>query len=311
VLIGQEYAMDTYIMDHYKFPKMNWWFAALDDMDTPTTDRAKLMTYGKWFSSSEASNVEALTIFTNSHANSSNAEVFQCLKDMHSFSNLKFLSIPIDAIDYIDMTRIAPQMEYLRICQPRSIGEHEQGIKKNLRFLECVFPKLWSLQLAFPPVCYRNFDVARFPNLQWLEVNLDEMDKSARSLKRFRDMPTMKGFGLNGVYKKDILNDLNPSIEALEFWNVRTKALDLSLLARFADLQYLTINARAELDARVLATLPRLTELQLWNFQRIDHIEALLDSPSLKRVSLQSIRQGEVSEALRGELKDRFEYAEF
>lgn len=303
--------MDTYIMDHYKFPKMKWWFAALDDMDTPTTDRAKLKSYGEWFSSGEASNVEALTLFTNSHAKMPNADVFQYLKDMRCFSSLRFLDIPVDAIDYMDMARVAPQMEYLRVCQPRSIEEFEQGIKKNLRFFECDFPKLRSLRLAFPPVCYRNFDAARFPNLEWLEVDLDELDKSARSLKPFRDMPAMKGFGLNAVYKKDILNDLNPSIEALEFWNVRTKALDLSLLARFADLQYLTINARAELDARVLASLPRLTELQLWNFQRIDHIEALLGSASLKRLSLQHIRQGEVSEALRGEMNDRFEYAEF
>lgn len=303
--------MDTYIMDHYKFPEMNWWLATVDDTDIATSERGQSMPYGKWFSPAAAQTVDGLSIFVDYNAKSPNSDAFRCLQDMSGLSNLKFLDIPLDAIGFLDVERIGARMEFLRISRPRSVAVFEQALKKRLDFFECEFPSLKSLFLRFPPVCYRNFDAARFPNLEWLEVDLDELDKSARSLKPFHDMPTMKGFGLNGVYKKDILNDLNPSIEALEFWNVRTKALDLSLLARFADLQYLTINARAELDARVLASLPRLTELQLWNFRRIDHIEALLGSASLKRLSLQHIRQGEVSEALRGEMNDRFEYAEF
>ena len=138
-----------------------------------------------------------------------------------------------------------------------------------------------------------------------------DLDKTAKSLKPFRDLLAMRGAGLNGVHKKDILAGLNRSLTALDFWNVRTKSLDLSLLGLFPDLQYLTVNARAVIDARTLAALPRLTELQLWNFKQIEHAEALLECPSLERASLKYIKEGGIGETLREAMKARFSYVEF
>jgi hypothetical protein len=305
--------METYIHTNYKFPShLKWWLAALDAIELPTAHRASTKRYGDWFSDAESKEVEALSIFANEDRGNGapNATVFETLTRISDLPNLKFLDIPADAVAYVSGNAILPKLEYLRISAPRTTAIVEQGLNKQLDFLENAFPNLRSLYLYFPPICYRNFDVQRFPQLQWFEVDLD-LDKAAKSLKIFHCLPLMQGFGLNGVHKKDILGGLSQSLTALEFWNVRTRALDLSYLAQYRDLQYLTINARAVLNARMLATLPCLRELQLWNLQRFEDIESLLDSRSLDRLSLRYLREDSVSDDLRRTLKSRLSYVEF
>jgi hypothetical protein len=290
---------------------MNWWFVALNDIAVPAESKFSSKSLGEWFSPVEAAGVEGLTVVVDPNSKVGNGETFKRLQDLRDFPVLKFLDIPTDAIEYVDIERIAPRLEYLRLSPARTVSGHEVGLAKNLQFFDVTFPRLKSLYSSFPTICYRNIDVTRFPKLQWLETDL-ELDKSARSLKLFRDVSTILGFGLNGVTKKDILKELNRTLTALEFADIRTRALDLSPLSEFTELQYMSIaSSRIALDARPLAKVSRLIELELVWLKRIDHIEALLDSRSLRRVSIRRVGEGGPDDAMCRQFAARFKSFEF
>lgn len=267
--------MQNFIRDRYKFPAINWWWVELEGDPAPPPHRCPTKQCGEWFTDTEAASVEGISIFTEHSIDGLDNSIFSPLKQLSKFPRLKFLDIPADAIEHLDIASIANNLQYLRISSPRLLAVSEQGLSKQLHFLESVFPNLISLYLYFPPICYRNFDITKFPALEWLETSLD-LDKQAKSILLFRNLDSMRGFGLEGLYKKDILNDISRSLIALEFWDIRTKALDLSYLAEFNSLSYLRINSKISLDGRVLADLPKLTELELWSVNRIENIEALL-----------------------------------
>ena len=303
--------MDTYIHNNFKFPSgMNSWVVRLDDVDAATPDNASIKPYGAWFTDAEAAAVESLIVHTKYSARSSNGDTFSHLANLQGFTRLRSLSIPTDAIGHIDIKSVASRLEYLRLNRPRTVQGVEQGMGKQLPFLEGVFPSLRSLELYFAPVCYPNFDSNQFPDLQWLGVHLD-LDKTARSLRLFRDLHTISGYGLYGVHKKDILSTLPPSLNALELWDVRTKALDLSYLERLSKLKYLTINAGVTLDGRLLSKLPQLVELQLWNLTRIENVGLLMDSHSLQRVSIKYLKEARIPDDIRRGMASAFSTVEF
>jgi hypothetical protein len=304
--------LDTFIRDYYKFPAhLKWWIVNRDNEDFTKPAFGEIKQPGEWFSVEEAPLVEKLTIITDTTSlDTDNAAAFSVLQNLGAFTNLKFLCIPLDALEFLDLDSIAPNIEYLRLSRPRTFEWHEKGMARQLLLPENRFPKLKSLYLYFPPSCYRNFNIGNFPELQWVELDL-ELEKTAKSLKLFKGLPKMQGFSLNGVYKKDILDALEPSIIALDFWNIRTKSLDLSLLTRFQNLRYLTIRGPADLDAAVLSGLKHLSELELYRPRSLSHADALLNLPFLERVSIRHIVTDSLSLDLQEALKARCSYAEF
>lgn len=298
-----------YIYAHYKTPQeMNRWFVELEEVgntfDFPTKH------CGEWFSDQEALAVEGITIFTKMSSFDHSNDVFIPLQNLSKFKNLKFLSIPTDAIDYTDIESISDNIMYLKITCPRLVKSHENGIKKNLLLFETALPNLISFDLYFPPLCFSNFNIKHYPKLQWLTTNL-EIDKTAKSIKQFHDLESMHGFCLTGVHKKNLLADLNRSITALELWDVRTKSLDLSYLAEFTKLKYLRINANVDLDCYILLKCPELRELELWS-AKPTNISALLDLTSLEKLSLRYIKPSEeFNDQLIEQMKAKFEFFEF
>lgn len=304
-----------FVIDRLKFPPIsrNSWYVALDDDQTPTTPGVSSKQYGEWFSADEAGSVEAMTVFVRDIDRVSNENAFEPLRDLSRFTNLKYLNIPVDAIGYVDIESVASKLEYLRLSAARlGRGRYDLARAKKLQFFGVAFPSLKSLYLSEPPICFHNFDVTCFPSLRWIEVDLEELDKTARSLRPFHDIPTIEGFGLNSVFKTDILKDLNRSLIALEFGAIRTRSLDLRYLAEFPQLKYLTIvSSRVSVDARFLANIPSLTELEIVWLKRLEHVEALLESPSLQRVSIRLIDEGQPDEAMCRKFAARFKFFEF
>lgn len=304
--------MDTQARIEYMFPNYSRWWKK--DVDKSLAQRIRsdpkfVKIWNEWFTTEEANAAEALTIFADSLADEGNDYAFRQLGDLSEFNNLDFLDIPFDAADYTDLRSVADKLRYLRLSFPRKCEYTELAIKKSLHFLEIEFPKLISLTLDFPPSCYQNFDIKLFPNLRWIELDL-QLEKSAKSLKLFNSIESIEGMRLTGISKKDILNSVTKNLLALQFWDIKTRSFDTTILSEFQKLKSLDINGSVEIDAKMLADLPHLEELQLWNTKEIQNPECLLASQSLKRASIRLIGKQKIDPGIIKALSDKLDYFE-
>lgn len=246
---------------------------------------------GEWFSGEEAASVEGMTMwYDNGDETHHDAHVYQRLNNMSAFKNLKFLSIPADAIGCIDIDSIKSHLLHLHIVAPRSFEYRDEYYEKDRRALifDTVFPKLKTLQLLFSPIKFSNFDVKRYPSLEWLACDL-EYDKSGKFLKFFKDYTSMQGYSLDGISKKDFLKNVPKNIQALKMWSITTRQFNYSLLSEFRDLKYLDISGSfTPIDCSVFLKLPALTELNLGCSSQIDNTSELLNSKTLEALKINS-----------------------
>ena len=220
---------------------MKWWRIELDaDCFAPfQLKEAPTKRVDEWFSPEEAAGVEGMTLFDERGKHSK--AVYKRFTDLRPFTSLTFLSIPLDAIGYIDIDSIASRLEHLHITSPRAPKFREFYEKdRHPDIFEAVFPRLKTLQLLASPTVFRNFDAARYPALEWLDCQL-EFDKSGKFFKYFNNSPSMHGYSLEVVSKKDLLKNVPKAITTLRFWSITTRSFDFSFFSDFKQLQYLEI----------------------------------------------------------------------
>ncbi|KRT24206.1 hypothetical protein LPMST01_12205 [Salmonella enterica subsp. enterica serovar Infantis] len=230
---------------------------------------------------------------------------------MNGFDCLKFLSIPIDAIGYIDIDSISSHLEHLHITSPRSdefYGFYEK--ESNSVIFDAVFPQLRTLGLLASPIVFKNFDVHNYPALEYLRCEL-EFDKSAKFLKIFNNSVSMQGYGLDVVSKKDLLKNIPRNVRLLKFWSITTRQFNFSLLEQLPELRYLEIaGSYTPIDCSSFSKLPELIELNIRDSKEIYNTEMLLMSVSLNKVGLKSIDKHDVNETLLDRMKSNINEVE-
>jgi hypothetical protein len=305
--------MEFTIYTRYTMParSLNWWKVELDRNIFADYEFAEhqIKKHDEWFDAKSAAMVEAITLFRGSGVFHHDKATYDRFNDMSIFKKLKYLSIPIDAIAYVDIASIADHLEHLHITPPRT-SEHARYYEKDRRpliFEECL-PRLKTLELLCSPILFKNFDAARYPALKWLGAALD-FDASGKGLRLFNDHADFHGFYLEVIKKKDLLKNIRKDIIGLELWMISPKEFDYTYLSEFKNLKYLTLrNSKSPIDCSILAGLPQLLELQLFSFKKFENVEALLELDNLKKIYIYPDNKSDLSEDFIEKMRKKFSH---
>lgn len=317
--------MDFFIDTEFLFPmrKLNCWYVEFRKGDLPEDlMRKQYKLFNEWFSDEEAISVEGLILYYRGSVDQCDPLLYHRFKNMSIFRNLKFLSIPLDAIEHFDFPSIKSGLTHLKITEPtlneyyRFYAERKHPMVYEDWFpgsrLDQRLPNLKALSFyATTPTLFRSFDAKNYPNLEWLECEMD-FDKSGKFFKLFKDSTTMQGYSLNVVSKKDILKNIPKNIKALRMWSITTRQFDYSLFSEFKELKYLHIaGSFTPVDCAVFLQLPALTELYLDVVHRIDNVSALLESPNLTRLRICTCPEIGMTNDLKREMAEKFTEFEY
>jgi len=305
--------MEFTIFSRYTTPAraLNWWWVELDENVFSSEDRRErpIKSPHEWFTVKTAATVEAMTLFTGMGVYDHDKAVYDRFTDMSMFTNLKFLSIPLDAIAYIDIASIANRLEHLHIMNPRAL-EFMSYYEKDKRpiIFEELFPQLRTLKLLCSPIVFKNFDVAKYPALEWLSASI-ELDKSGKGIKLFDSVDNLHGFSLKVISKKDLLKNIRKDIIGLELWGISAKEFDFSYLSEFKNLKYLTLrNSKSPIDCSILTNLPQLFELELFSFKKFLNIEALLKLNNLEKIHIYPDNKSDLNEEFIKKMRNKFKH---
>lgn len=304
--IANRYGLATY--------QLNCWMIEIDADTVPIKlpqDMWSVKSPQQWFTAEQAASVDAMTLF-EAVGSPENPSVYGRLADLSAFLNLKFLSVPVDAVRHIDIASVADQLEHLRINAPRSIDLYTSYKSKALPPLyPGLLPQLKTLKIVCSPAGWPSFDTSLYPSLEWLHTELDEYDKSGKCLKMFKDHPSLQGFSLDSVKQPDLLKNLRTDVTALAFWSITTKQFDYSYLKGLQQLKFLRLRASfTPVDCALLAELPALEELELGICKVLTHTSALLKSKTLKKLWVKSNDVSDLDAQTIEALKEKLEYVE-
>jgi hypothetical protein len=284
---------------------MNWWKIEMDRSffieDAYRTDQIKRNNEG--FTAEEAAKTEAITVFSDSDKKNRNVSEYKHFTDMSNFSSLKFLCIPGDLVPVIDIDSVKDKLEHLVIMH-NGIYMSLDG-KVNYKIFDQTFPNVKTLELPYPPKYCSNFDLNKYPALEWFTMDFG-MDDRGMFLKLFKDSKTIKGFTFNSINNKNALKYLRHDLMGLSFWSITTKLLDYSFLDDFEQLEYLKIMASySPIDCAIISRLPKLKELHIMTSKHIQNVDRLLDCPSLHTLSVKNLPS--IEAALIKKLGDKFD----
>lgn len=121
------------------------------------------------------------------------------------------------------------------------------------------------------------------PGLEFFHSDVDSKGEVIDAVARFESLRHLE---LGGIGNFDNLFEVAPAqLEILQVGGSKLKFL-LAGITRLRKLQALRLNTiKTEIDCRLLCQLPDLVELDVLNSKRISNVEALLECPSLRRVS--------------------------
>jgi hypothetical protein len=306
--------MEFTIFSRYTNPTvaLNWWRIELDQNAFPDYKFAEyqIKRPDEWFDAKSAAAVEAMSLFKGTgRVLDHDKAVYDRFADLSIFINLKFLSIPIDAIAYVDIESVADHLEHLHITPPRT-SEYARYYEKDRRpliFEECL-PRLKTLGILCSPILFKNFDAVRYPALEWLSTALD-FDKSGKGLKLFDNHADFHGFFLESILKKDLLKNIRKDIIGLEFWGMSPREFDFTCLPEFKNLKYLSLrNCKAPIDCSLLTGLPQLLELRLFSFKKFENVEALLRLDNLEKIHIYPDNKSDLSEEFIEKMRKKFSH---
>jgi hypothetical protein len=307
--------MNSTITDHYEWPtqSLKWSPVEIDTGAAPLhmQNAWSAKSPQEWFNKDDSALLGAMTLFVRFDGNE-DPSVYKRFNNLGIFPNLKFLSIPLDAIPYIDIAAASSRLEHLHLTRPRSGDLYTNYKNKTLPPLYSdVLPQLKTLRIVCPPSGWIEFTVLRYPKLEWLHTELGEYDKSGKSLKLFKDHPTLQGFSLDSVKQPDLLKNLRTDITALALWSITTKQFDYSYLRGLQQLKYLRLRASfTPVDCALLAELPALEELELGICKVLTNTNALLKSKTLKKLWIMSNDASDLDAKTISALKEKLEYVE-
>jgi len=303
--------MEFTIFSRYTSParQLNWFWVEIDENVFSREDRMRnlIKSPHEWFTAETAGPVEAITLFKGMGVFEHDKTLYNRFSDMSIFTNLKFLSIPLDAIAYIDTASIAKQLEHLHITAPRAVEflDYFEKDKRPVLFEES-FPQLKTLALLCSPTLFRNFNVARFPALEWLTASLG-FDKSGKGIKLFEKAKSLHGFSLNVISKKDLLKGIRKDLVGLELWGVSARDFDFSYLTEFKSLKYLSLrNSKAPIDCSIFSNLQNLLEIELFSINKLKNIDALLSIESLEKVHIYPDDKSDLTEEFKKQMRIKF-----
>jgi hypothetical protein len=317
--------MDFFIDTKYRSPKLDCWYVEFIKGNPPDAYIGKdepRKYFDEWFSEEEAMSVEGIVLFSGETVEKHDPIIYRRFKDMSIFRNLKYLNIPLDAIEHFDFSSIKSGLRHLRIDAPtlneyyRFYAERKHPMTYEYWFpnlkLEEKLPNLKTLSLyTSSPNLFRSFDAKNYPSLEWLDCAMD-FDKSGKFFKLFKDSTTMQGYSLDVVSKKDLLKNVPKNIKALRMWSITTRQFDYSLFSEFHELKYLHIaGSFTPVDCSVFLQIPTLTELYLDVVHRIDNVSALLESPNLARLRICTCPKIDMTDDLKRRMSKKFSGFEY
>ena len=264
--------------------------------------------FGEWFSDEEMTDVYGLIIVTKYSA-PKDEKVFKLLGDLSKFKKLRFLGIPYDAVPFVDMNSVAIQLNYLALNCCRSLDSYEYWKDGNHPMMfEQVLPNLKQLKTYFPPVYFQNFDIDNYPSLEWVDFELEDFDKTGKSIKLFNQHPKIKGFKIDSIKNKDLLKAIRSDIKGLCLWSLAPKKFDFSYLQGFSELKYLKIAAsNSEFDCNFLRDLPELVELDLTQIKGLKSVNTILEMGNLQKIRLHSEFKTDLSDDFKKAMLKKFE----
>jgi len=303
--------MEFTIWSRYTNPAstLKWWRIELDEnvLQGESRKGGSIKSPHEWFTAETADSVEAMTLFKGMGVMNHDKSLYDRFADMSLFTNLKFLSIPLDAIAYVDILSIANQLEHLHITPPRALEflAYYEKRKRPLIF-EASLPRLRTFGVFTSPIVFKNFDVARYPALEWLSTSL-ELDKSGKALRLFDNVANFKGFALKVISDKNLLKKIRKDLVALELWGISTKGFDFTSLSEFKSLKYLSLRgSKSPIDCSILVGLPQLLELKLFSFKSLQNVEALLGLDDLEKIHIYPDNKSDLSEDFKQRMKTKF-----
>ena len=295
------------------FHDLVWWQIGLDkDTEPPEIESEQkfYLPYNKWFSKGETVHVEAITLLPGEEPRLSKRS-YKRFADLSSFTNLKYLSVPYEALAHMDLASISPHLLHFHITT-QSTGDviDFSDPKARYQIPEWVMPKLKTLSLFVSPNKCSNFNPGLYPGLEWMDTDVS-MDKSGAGIKYFSQNKSLKGIGLDSINSKKALQYLRNNLMALRFWSITSRLVNLDILEEFQNLRYLEIrNSLSKINCNILSSLPNLEELELIYNNELSNIADLLKSDSLKRVRIVS-RTTDIRQDLKAQFIEKFNYLEF
>jgi hypothetical protein len=307
--------MNSTITDRYEWPtqSLKWSPVEIDSGAAPLhmQNAWSPKSPQEWFNTDDSALLGAMTLFVRSGGDE-DSSVYKRCNNLSIFPNLKFLSIPLDATQYIDIAAVSTRLEHLHLTRPRSTELYTNYKNKTLPPLYAgVLPQLKTLQLICPPSGWPEFTVSQYPKLEWLHTELGEYDKSGKCLKMFKDHSSLQGFSLDSVKQPDLLKNLRTDVTALAFWSITTKQFDYTYLRNLQQLKYLRLRASfTPVDCALLAELPELEELELGICKVLTKTSALLKSKTLKKLWIKSNDSSDLDAKTISALQERLDYVE-
>jgi hypothetical protein len=267
----------------------------------------------EWFRNEELEGVEAITVFgehTDTHELDKKLPRFT---DLSRLSALKFLSIPVDALPYIDWNSISDQLLHLHLTAPRSGSIWDSYKSGSLPpFPSLIFPRLITMRVPCPPTGWSGFAFNSFPNLEWFHVELDEFDKTGKCLKQLEKCSALQGIGIDSIKGSDILKNVRDDVTALDIWSITSKKFNFTFLSRFRKLRYLRLRGSATLfDCEALEQLSELEELEVSSCQEVTKTAALLRLKKLTDVRVRLNRSSDLEPKTKMELAARKIYCQW
>jgi len=195
-------------------------------------------------------------------------------------SNLKTLELPIDFIESGEFANINRNIQTLFLYEQCAFDNqyvwNEKIILNNLLFLSV--PELTYL-FKVPVQC--------FPRLEWIDFDL-EADKKGVSLFDFAEFENLKHLCFSHAKNLDVFSPFqDKDIESLFIYAATGKKFPIENICALKSLKYLKINnIKVPFDCLLLKSLPYLEEVDLMNINTLTNVDALLEIPALKSLTI-------------------------
>lgn len=201
---------------------------------------------------------------------------------------LKGLSIPFDVLEEADWISLAPRLEHLRFNPPISKDLWSMYTQRDLpNFPSTEFRVLKTLQLPCPLAKWSAFDITRFPSLEWLNIELEAMDKRGTSLRLASRNKNIIGFGICDPKGHEFLDFIPDNIKGLAIYRLGARKFDFLRLTRFRDLRYLRlVGSSCVVDLDFVLSLPNLEELEVFTHLDVLNTESLLNLQYLRHLKI-------------------------
>jgi hypothetical protein len=305
--------MNSHIYKKYYAPQslLKCWQIELDPGTARSTEPNSIRSHEQWFRDEEVAQVEAIIVFCDRGKADDIKTKISNFSDLRKFERLKYLSLPLDSLPYVDWNSLKDSLEHLRIANPRH-GTLWEIFKSNAlpAFPRHQFSSLKTLSIPCPPTNWNGFETSSFRNLEWIHVELDEFDKTGKSLKIFDTCHSLQGVGIDSLKGNRVLKNVRTDLSAIDIWSITSKTFDFSYFSSYENLKYLRIRGSASpIDCQLFANLPMLEEIEISSCKDVFNTQALLAAKKLSDIRIRFNNKTDLSPSVIKELSAMTNYS--